>query len=71
MAIVKTDIKQKTIKNKVSLTGVGLHTGKNVTLTFCPAPENTGFAFKRVDLEGSPTIEADANYVPTHNVVPV
>ncbi len=63
MAIVKTDIKQKTIKNKVSLTGVGLHTGKNVTLTFCPAPENTGFAFKRVDLEGSPTIEADANYV--------
>jgi UDP-3-O-[3-hydroxymyristoyl] N-acetylglucosamine deacetylase/3-hydroxyacyl-[acyl-carrier-protein] dehydratase len=63
MGIVKTDTKQKTILNKVSLKGVGLHTGKDVTLTFCPASENTGFAFKRIDLEGSPTIEADANYV--------
>ncbi|MCK7591017.1 bifunctional UDP-3-O-[3-hydroxymyristoyl] N-acetylglucosamine deacetylase/3-hydroxyacyl-ACP dehydratase [Subsaxibacter sp. CAU 1640] len=63
MAIVKTEIKQRTIKNDVSLTGVGLHTGKNVTLTFKPAPENFGFAFKRIDLEGSPVIEADANFV--------
>ena len=61
--IVKTDIKQKTIAKEVSLTGVGLHTGKNVTLTFKPAPENFGFAFKRADLEGSPIIEADATYV--------
>jgi len=63
MAIIKTDVKQKTIKKKVSLKGVGLHTGKDVTLTFCPAPVNTGFAFKRVDLEGAPVIEADVNYV--------
>ena len=63
MAIIKTDVKQKTIKSDVSLTGVGLHTGKNVTLTFKPAPPNFGFAFKRIDLEGSPVIEADANYV--------
>ncbi|WP_338733838.1 bifunctional UDP-3-O-[3-hydroxymyristoyl] N-acetylglucosamine deacetylase/3-hydroxyacyl-ACP dehydratase [Mangrovimonas cancribranchiae] len=63
MAIVSTEIKQKTIKTPVSLTGVGLHTGKDVTLTFTPAPVNTGFAFKRVDLEGMPIIEADANYV--------
>ena len=63
MAIVKTDIKQKTIKKDVSLDGVGLHTGKNVKLTFKPAPENFGFAFKRIDLEGEPVIEADANYV--------
>lgn len=63
MAIIKTDVKQKTIEKKVSLTGVGLHTGKNVTLTFCPAPVNNGFSFRRVDLEGSPVIEADANYV--------
>ena len=61
--IVKTEIKQKTIAKDVSLTGVGLHTGKNVTLTFKPAPENSGYAFKRVDLEGEPLIEADANYV--------
>ncbi|QCE42831.1 bifunctional UDP-3-O-[3-hydroxymyristoyl] N-acetylglucosamine deacetylase/3-hydroxyacyl-ACP dehydratase [Psychroserpens sp. NJDZ02] len=63
MGIISTDIKQKTIQKEISLTGVGLHTGKQVTLTFKPAPENTGFAFKRIDLEGSPVIEADANYV--------
>ncbi|WP_460218921.1 bifunctional UDP-3-O-[3-hydroxymyristoyl] N-acetylglucosamine deacetylase/3-hydroxyacyl-ACP dehydratase [Psychroserpens sp. MEBiC05023] len=63
MAIIKTDVKQKTIEKEVSLTGVGLHTGKDVTLTFCPAPVNNGFSFKRVDLEGAPIIEADANYV--------
>ena len=61
--IVKTEIKQKTIGKEVSLTGVGLHTGKNVTLTFKQAPENFGFAFRRVDLEGAPIIEADAGYV--------
>lgn len=55
--------KQKTIKSSVSLSGVGLHTGNNVTLTFKPAPENHGFAFVRVDLEGTPTIEAKAEYV--------
>ena len=63
MAIIKTDIRQKTIENKISLKGVGLHTGKEVTITFCPAPVNNGFSFKRVDLEGSPVIAADANYV--------
>ena len=63
MAIVNIQDKQKTIKNEVSLTGVGLHTGKNVTLTFKPAAANFGLAFKRVDLEGTPLIEADANYV--------
>ncbi|MBJ6368664.1 bifunctional UDP-3-O-[3-hydroxymyristoyl] N-acetylglucosamine deacetylase/3-hydroxyacyl-ACP dehydratase [Snuella sedimenti] len=63
MGIVSTEIKQKTIKKAVSLTGVGLHTGKDVTLTFKPAPANSGLAFKRVDLEGMPLIEADASYV--------
>ncbi|MGB1308016.1 MAG: bifunctional UDP-3-O-[3-hydroxymyristoyl] N-acetylglucosamine deacetylase/3-hydroxyacyl-ACP dehydratase [Oceanihabitans sp.] len=63
MAIVNTDHKQKTIKNEVSLTGVGLHTGTNVNLTFKPAPEDFGYQFKRIDLEGEPNIAADANYV--------
>ncbi|APY00256.1 bifunctional UDP-3-O-[3-hydroxymyristoyl] N-acetylglucosamine deacetylase/3-hydroxyacyl-ACP dehydratase [Lacinutrix venerupis] len=63
MAIVNSEIKQKTIEKEVSLTGVGLHTGKDVTLTFKPAPVNSGFAFRRIDLEGNPIIEADANYV--------
>jgi UDP-3-O-[3-hydroxymyristoyl] N-acetylglucosamine deacetylase/3-hydroxyacyl-[acyl-carrier-protein] dehydratase len=56
-------VKQKTIKTEISLTGVGLHTGKEVKMTFKPAPVNNGFTFVRVDLEGSPIIEADANYV--------
>ncbi len=63
MGIIQTDVKQKTIGKNISLTGVGLHTGKQVTLTFTPAAANFGLAFKRVDLEGAPVIEADANYV--------
>lgn len=56
-------VKQKTIKTEISLTGVGLHTGKEVKITFKPAPINNGFTFIRLDLEGQPVIEADANYV--------
>ena len=56
-------VKQKTINSEISLTGVGLHTGKEVKMTFKPAPVNNGYTFVRVDLEGSPIIEADANYV--------
>ena len=56
-------VKQKTIQNEISLTGVGLHTGKEVKMTFKPAPVNNGYTFVRIDLEGSPVIEADANYV--------
>lgn len=60
---MKTAQKQRTIAQQVSLTGVGLHTGESVTITFVPAPENYGYAFRRTDLEGEPLIEADANYV--------
>ena len=56
-------VKQKTIKSEISLSGVGLHTGKEVKMTFKPAPVNNGFTFVRIDLEGNPMIEADANYV--------
>ena len=56
-------VKQTTIASEISLTGVGLHTGQEVTMTFKPAPINNGFTFVRVDLEGQPIIEADANYV--------
>ncbi|WP_298952690.1 bifunctional UDP-3-O-[3-hydroxymyristoyl] N-acetylglucosamine deacetylase/3-hydroxyacyl-ACP dehydratase [uncultured Nonlabens sp.] len=58
-----TEFKQTTIKNEVSVSGVGLHTGKEVTLVFKAAPENHGYAFERVDLEGNPIIEASAAYV--------
>ena len=55
--------KQRTISKEVSLQGVGLHTGNEVTLTFKPAPNNTGYCFVRTDLEGNPMVEADVNYV--------
>jgi UDP-3-O-[3-hydroxymyristoyl] N-acetylglucosamine deacetylase/3-hydroxyacyl-[acyl-carrier-protein] dehydratase len=54
---------QKTIKNSVSVLGVGLHTGQKAKLTFKPAPENHGYRFKRVDLEGSPELVADCDHV--------
>lgn len=54
---------QKTIKEKISVEGTGLHTGASVTLTFNPAPTNSGFIFKRIDLEDSPIIEALASNV--------
>lgn len=55
--------KQKTIQNEIRLSGVGLHTGNAVKMTFKPAPINHGFAFCRLDLEGTPIIEARAEYV--------
>ncbi len=58
-----TRMRQRTIKKEVILKGVGLHTGAEVTMKFVPAPENHGYAFKRVDLEGEPIVEADASYV--------
>jgi len=61
--MISNEFKQTTIAKEVSLIGVGLHTGKNVTLTFKPAEANVGYAFVRVDLEGHPVIEADASYV--------
>ena len=50
--------KQRTIKSDVQVSGVGLHTGEQVTLTFKPAPENHGYKFKRIDLENQPIIDA-------------
>jgi len=55
--------KQRTIQKAVSITGKGLHTGAAVTLTFNSAPENHWFKFQRIDLEGSPIIDADCDLV--------
>jgi UDP-3-O-[3-hydroxymyristoyl] N-acetylglucosamine deacetylase/3-hydroxyacyl-[acyl-carrier-protein] dehydratase len=56
-------VKQNTIAYPVTVTGKGLHTGVEVSLTFKPAPENSGFRFMRVDLEGAPVIEANVSKV--------
>ena len=55
--------KQKTIKSAVSIKGIGLHTGEEVTLTFNPAPVNHGFKFQRIDLENQPIIDASVKNV--------
>ena len=54
---------QRTIKEPISISGIGLHTGNNSTLTFKPAPENSGIRFKRTDIENSPEILADIDHV--------
>ena len=54
---------QRTIKNSITVSGVGLHTGKNCRMTFVPAKEDFGIKFQRVDLENKPIIKADANLV--------
>ena len=56
-------MKQRTIKQAVTLSGVGLHTGSVVNITFKPAPEDHGFKFIRTDLENQPVIQADVNRV--------
>lgn len=56
-------VMQTTLKKEVSLSGVGLHTGQKATITFKPAPANHWYKFKRVDIEGQPIIEADADNV--------
>lgn len=55
--------RQRTLKEKVSFSGIGLHTGREVTMTFCPAKESTGIVFERTDLPGRPTIPATIEYV--------
>ena len=56
-------MKQCTLKDSFKINGKGLHTGLQIEATFSPAPENTGYVFKRVDLEGEPTILAVAENV--------
>jgi len=51
-------IRQRTLKNVIRATGVGLHTGEKVYMTLRPAPVNTGVVFRRVDLEPPAEIRA-------------
>ena len=56
-------MKQSTLNAPFSVSGKGLHSGLNVEATFMPAPENTGYVFKRIDLQDAPVIEALAENV--------
>ena len=56
-------LKQRTLKKQISATGVGLHNGEKVTLTLKPAAIDSGIVFKRADLPGAPTIQAQPDAV--------
>lgn len=58
-------MKQQTIADTVTVEGIGLHTGQSVKMTFKPAPEDHGYIFKRIDLEGQPQVNADVSRVTT------
>ncbi len=58
---------QQTLNRPASFSGVGLHSGNRVTITFLPAPPNSGIRFRRVDLEDKPEIEARVEHVVENN----
>ncbi|MDA7915749.1 bifunctional UDP-3-O-[3-hydroxymyristoyl] N-acetylglucosamine deacetylase/3-hydroxyacyl-ACP dehydratase [Verrucomicrobia bacterium] len=58
---------QQTLERPASFAGLGLHSGNRVTMKFLPAEPNTGIRFRRVDLQGSPEIDASIDYVTETN----
>jgi len=56
-------MKQNTLAAELYFSGIGLHTGLHADMKVCPAPENTGIRFQRVDIPGQPIVEALADYV--------
>jgi UDP-3-O-[3-hydroxymyristoyl] N-acetylglucosamine deacetylase/3-hydroxyacyl-[acyl-carrier-protein] dehydratase len=60
-------LQQQTLNRASSFSGVGLHSGNRVTMTFLPAPANSGIRFRRMDLEGKPEIEARVENVAETN----
>lgn len=60
-------VQQQTLNGSASYSGIGLHSGNRVTMTFLPAPPNSGIRFRRVDLDGRPEIEARAENIVENN----
>src|SRR5580704_11710591 len=65
MGLTYNVLHQQTLRQAASFSGVGLHSGNRVNMTFLPAPPNYGIRFRRLDLEGSPEIEARIEHVST------
>ena len=61
--MIRRTVPQKTISKETSLSGVGLHTGKHVNITFKPAPADTGIVFVRDDIDGDNSINAHIKYI--------
>ena len=60
-------LNQQTLAGQVSFTGIGLHSGNKVKMTFLPAPPNHGICFRRVDLDGQPEVGASVDNVSETN----
>ena len=56
-------LNQRTIAKKLSVTGIGIHSGKKVTLTLHPAEADSGIQFKRIDIPNAPILRASAETV--------
>jgi len=56
-------LQQQTLNRPVSFSGIGLHSGNRVNMTFLPGAIGSGIIFRRVDLEGKPEIEARVDNV--------
>ena len=61
--MIRRTVPQKTISKQISLSGVGLHTGRHVNITFKPAPADTGLVFVREDIDGDNLINAHIKYI--------
>lgn len=61
--MIDMNVKQRTIKTEITISGIGLHTGKSVNLTIKPAPEFHWYKFKRIDLADQPIVAVDADNV--------
>ena len=61
--MIRRTVPQKTISKETNLSGVGLHTGEHVNITFKPAPADTGLVFVREDIEGDNLINAHIKYI--------
>ncbi|MCP4481786.1 MAG: UDP-3-O-[3-hydroxymyristoyl] N-acetylglucosamine deacetylase [bacterium] len=58
-------VKQQTLANEASFSGIGLHTGNKTKVTFKPAPKNYGITFKRIDLKNYPEVKVTLDNVTT------
>jgi UDP-3-O-[3-hydroxymyristoyl] N-acetylglucosamine deacetylase / 3-hydroxyacyl-[acyl-carrier-protein] dehydratase len=67
MVLTCTVLYQQTLRQSASFSGIGLHSGNSVKMTFLPAPANSGIRFRRIDLEGKPEIEARVENVTATN----
>ena len=59
----KEEFYQHTLKQEVTISGAGIHTGQSVTMHVKPAEPNTGINFQRIDLPGKPIVKADVDNV--------